>query len=267
LPPALLASALAAATAIVTNDDRARALTRLAPHLPPDQQPAVIEQALSAAMAIANNEERARALTDLAPGLPRDRRQMVLDAALAAATATTGSPPSGRLPSNARAGALTALAPHLQPDQLEQALAAASAIDSESDRAQAISGLSPHLPPVLLEQGFVIAADISDDEARGNALADMAADLPLHLLADAIDASPNDCHFTLAAILDRAFVLTSPNSRSDWVNLQRAAFRKSDRNTCLNVMASTASAIAEIGSDTTVQACVHAVIEADNWWP
>jgi hypothetical protein len=267
LPPALLASALAVAKAIATDDDRARALTKLATYLPPDQRLAVLEQALSAATAIANDEKRAEALTELALGLPRDRRQVVFAAALAAATATTESPPSGRISSNAQAGALTALAPHLQPDQLEQALAAASVIDREADCALAIAGLTPHLPPELLEHGFVIAVAINDDEDREYALADMAADLPLQLLADAIDACPKNSTFAVTAILNRAFALTSPNARMDWVNLQRSAFRKSDRNACLNVIVSTASAIAEIGGETVVRACVNAIIDADDWWP
>ena len=267
LPPALLTTALDVAEGIATDDDRARALTELARYMPPDQRPAALEQAQSAAMAIANHEERATALTELALVLPQHCRQMILAAALAAATATTESPPTGVIPSNARAHALRLLAPHLQSEQLEHALAAASIIDRESDRAEAISGLAPHLTPELLEHAFAIVAAIGDDEAREFALADMAAVLPLHLLSDAIGACSQKDPFVLTAILDRAFVLTSPNTRSDWMNLQRAALRESDRNTCLSIIASTTSAMVEIGGENILRACVEAIIDTDNWWP
>ena len=57
--PAVLAQALTAATAIRGDSARARALTGLAPHLPPD----LLAQALTAATAIPDDDVRAQALT------------------------------------------------------------------------------------------------------------------------------------------------------------------------------------------------------------
>ena len=68
--PAVLAQALAAATAITDDSARAQALAGLAPHLPTDEQPAVLAQALAAATAITSDSDRAQALAGLAPHLP-----------------------------------------------------------------------------------------------------------------------------------------------------------------------------------------------------
>ena len=69
--PAVLAQALAAATAITDDYSRAQALTALA-RLPPDQ-PDLLAQALAAATAITDDYSRAEALTGLAPA-PDQRR-------------------------------------------------------------------------------------------------------------------------------------------------------------------------------------------------
>ncbi len=61
--------ALEIAQAITAADARARALTTLVPHLPPEQQPEVYTQALAAAQAITDHDARARALAALAPRL------------------------------------------------------------------------------------------------------------------------------------------------------------------------------------------------------
>jgi hypothetical protein len=60
--PAVLADALAAARAITDTDYKARVLTGLAPHPPPNL--------LAAARAITDPDSRAETLTGLAPHLP-----------------------------------------------------------------------------------------------------------------------------------------------------------------------------------------------------
>ena len=77
----MLAQALTTATAIRDDSARARALTGLAPHLPPNQQPAVLAQAFTAAAAIPSDYTRAHALTALAPHLSPDLLGQALEAA------------------------------------------------------------------------------------------------------------------------------------------------------------------------------------------
>ena len=167
LPADLLPQALTVATAITDDSARATALTRLAPHLPADLLP----QALTVATAITDDSARAEALAGLAPYLPEAERPAVLAQALTAATAITDDYP--------RASALTGLAPHLPEDErpadlLPQALTAATAITSDSARASALAGLAPHLPederPAVLAQALTAATAITDDYVRATAL-------------------------------------------------------------------------------------------------
>ncbi len=231
LPADLLAQALTAATAIGDDDDRARALTGLAPHLPADQQPAVLAQALTAATAIGDDFDRVRMLTGLARHLPADQQPAVLAQALAAATAIDGDP--------ARAIALTWLAPHLPADQqpavLAQALTAATAIDDDDDRAQALTGLAPHLP-----------AD---------------------LLAQALEAIPKTSTETLTALLQRSRSVLSRTEDVGYLNLVRESIRRTDRRACLGLLTTVAPAVAEIGGVSAIEQCVHAVIDVHRWWP
>ena len=92
-------------------------MTRLAAHLPAEEQPPVLAQALAAATTLTDDHARAKALTGLAPHLPAD---LLAQALAAAATLTDDFD---------RAQALTGLAAHLpaeeQPPVLAQALAAA----------------------------------------------------------------------------------------------------------------------------------------------
>ena len=127
----MLAQALAAATAITDDCDRAWALTGLAPHLPPEQQADVLAQALAATTAITDDYVRPEAFSGLAEHLPPDLLALALDAAAAIAG------------DSARAEALSALAEHLPPDLLGQALAATpkesiQAITALLDRGQSI---------------------------------------------------------------------------------------------------------------------------------
>jgi hypothetical protein len=108
----VLSQALAAATALGNDSDRAWALTGVAPHLPADQQPGVLSQALAAAAAISDDSDRAQALAELAPHLPAD----LLGQALAAAISDD----------YVCDRALAELAPYLPADLLGQALTAAS---------------------------------------------------------------------------------------------------------------------------------------------
>src|SRR5208337_4659995 len=105
--------ALNAAHNIEDEENRAKALTGLAPHLPVDLLP----KALDAAQAIENKRYRAEALIGLAPHLPEPLRGQACQQALEAAQAIGGE--------ENRAEALIGLAPHLAVDLMPQALAAA----------------------------------------------------------------------------------------------------------------------------------------------
>jgi hypothetical protein len=168
--PAVLAQALAAATAISIDHVRVQALTELAPQLPDGERPAVLAQVLAAATAITDDRLRAWALAGLAPQLPGGERPAVLAQALAAATAITND--------FSRASALTRLAPQLPPDLLNHALATATTITTDYSRARALTGLAPHLPPDLLYQALAAATAITDDSSRAQALAGLALQLP-----------------------------------------------------------------------------------------
>jgi hypothetical protein len=221
LPPELLGQALAAATGITDDYFRAWALTGLAPHLPPD----LLAQALAAAATITHDYLRVEALTGLAPHLPPELLAQALATATAIAT-TEGY---------ARAEALTGLASHLPPDQradvLAQALAAATTTPNEVFRARALTDLSPHLPPDqqadVLAQALA-AATTTHDYSRAKALTDLAPRLPpdqrVDVLAQALAAATaiTDERWRARALTDLASHLP-PDQQADVLGQTLAA--------------------------------------------
>jgi hypothetical protein len=153
---------------IRNEDDRARALTRLAPHLPE-----VLPETLEIARAIEDEDDRVRALTALAPHLPVS----LLPEALAVARAIGNE--------YHRARALTGLAPYL-PEVLPEALEIARAIRDESRRAEALTGLAPYLPENLLREALEVARGIGDEYDRAEALTGLAPYLP-EVLSEALE--------------------------------------------------------------------------------
>ncbi|MFO0291085.1 MAG: NB-ARC domain-containing protein, partial [bacterium] len=169
--PEVLPETLEIARAIEDEDDRVRALTALAPHLPVSLLP----EALAVARAIGNEYHRARALTGLAPHLPE-----VLPEALAVTRAIGNEyPRAGVL------GVLRELAPHLPVSLLPEALEIARAIGDEYYRATALTGLAPHLPEVLPE-ALAVARAIGNGYHRAEALTGLAPHLP-SLLPEALE--------------------------------------------------------------------------------
>ncbi|MDW8373907.1 MAG: AAA family ATPase [Planctomycetota bacterium] len=163
---AVLRDALEAARAIGDAEDRAKALAALAPHLPPE----LLRDALAAARAIGDAEDRAEALAALAPHLPPELLRDALEAARAIGDAED------------RAEALAALAPHLpeaeQSAVLCDALEATRAIDDAGFLAQALAALAPRLPPELLREALAAARAIGDEGSRAKALTTLAPHLP-----------------------------------------------------------------------------------------
>ena len=187
---------------IRNEDDRARALTRLAPHLPE-----VLPETLEIARAIEDEDDRVRALTALAPHLPVSLLPEALKIARGIedqffrALALTGLAP--RLPEvlpealeiargigdeDNRALALTDLAPHLPEILLPEALEVARGIRDESDRATALTWLAPYLPESLLPKALAVARDIWSESSRVEALIGLAPHLP-QVLPEALEAA------------------------------------------------------------------------------
>jgi hypothetical protein len=160
----LLHDALAAATAIPTDLERADALVALAPRLP-GTEPAALRAALAAATAIPNQFIRVPALAALIPRLP----EVLLQDALAAAIAISNDLTCAEV--------FAALAPRLPGTLLHDALAAAIAIPNELERARALAALAPHLFRAALT-----AATTMQDVARAEALAAVASHLPIMAL-------------------------------------------------------------------------------------
>jgi hypothetical protein len=201
-----------------------------------------------------------QAIKTLAPHLPAD----LLTEALTAATAITNH--------RYRAEALTALAPHLpahqQPAVLVQALAAVTAITDITDdryRAEILAALVPHLPADLLAEA--LAAATASHIYGAEALLALAPRLPPELLAEALAAALTKGDDVLAAVLRRALAVLMPDNRVALLGLIRTAVDRYDRPTCLDVIAASASAIAQLGGAPATQECVEAICDVHRWWP
>jgi hypothetical protein len=213
--PAVMAQALAVATAITHQYSRGRALARLAPHLSSD----LVAQALAAATAISDHTARAEALTALIPRVPADQQPAVIADALAAATAISDD--------TARAETLTALAlrvPADQPAVMAQALIAATAISDDTTRAEALAKVALHLPAdqrsAVAGHALAIATAVSADTTRAEALAKVAPHLPSDLVAQALAAATA---ITGGYPCGRALVALAPHLPSDLVAQALAA--------------------------------------------
>ena len=191
-----------ALTAIPTTDPsyQAKALTGLAPQLPPE----LLATALEVARAITNPKYQAQALAGLAPQLPSE----LLAAALEVARAITDP--------KYQAQALAGLAPQLPPELLAAALEVAQAITNPEYQAQALAGLAPQLPPELLAAALEVAQAITDPDSQVRALTGIALHLPEperhHAFADALTAIPaiTDPEYQAQALAGVALHLPEP---------------------------------------------------------
>jgi hypothetical protein len=155
--------ALAAAREIQDEDERAKALAKLAPHLPKP----LLHEALAAVREICDVKYQAHALAGLASRL-----------------AELGDPEKGLATVRAihdqgwQAVALVRLAPHLPKPLLQEALAAAQEIYDVKCQAHALAGLAPYLPEPereqILGEGLAAARAIKKADDRAKALAELA---------------------------------------------------------------------------------------------
>ena len=181
LPTELVARALDATTTFAADDQlRTAVLTEVSRYLSPERGVSELSHALAAARSMRNCAVRSRALSRLAPRLPPGVRAEVLREALAA---LNGAGRAGsRSDSPAHASALTSLARYLPADQqadvFSEALSRAGDVWDRHDLAQAFADLAAILPQDLLHQALFEASRISDEERRAWALTAVTINLP-----------------------------------------------------------------------------------------
>ncbi|MEH2148399.1 NB-ARC domain-containing protein, partial [Nostoc sp.] len=156
------------------------------------------EQGLAYALQKPEPQKKIDSLTKLVNYLLPNLQELAQQKALAAARAIQSE-------SN-RANALSALADKL-PDILPEALVAARAIQSEHYRAYALSALADKLPPELLPEALVAARAIQHESYRAYALSVLADKLP-ELLPEALAAARAIQHesyraYALSALADK----------------------------------------------------------------
>jgi hypothetical protein len=212
LTPAGLESAVAAARAIGTADDRAWALAELAEGLGEPDRERLVADAVASARSVAEPNLRAWALAAAIPRLSGAERDRVAEEAITAASAATGADKVWALTEVAtvlqaperdliltdalslatvlesdedRANSLVELAPHLKGRSAE-ALSAAAAIGAEPHRATALAALAPHLPDSALQTTLEAVASCRDEYERGRVLVALAPRLPERLATDTL---------------------------------------------------------------------------------
>jgi hypothetical protein len=148
-----------------------------------------------------------------------------------------------------------------------EALAAATAINDDSDRAQALGSLADRLPADLMPQALAAATAINNDYYRAQALASLVDHLPADRLADVLAVAPRTVAGPLVAVLLKGQSVLSQGREGEWVGLVRNALNGTNRATCLTVVAAIAGAIAEIGGATSISEIVNAIEDARRWWP
>ncbi len=171
LPPELLPETLAAAREIKEADARAFALIALAERLPE-----VWPEALAAAREIKDEWRRADVLIALMARLPSELLLEVLAAAREIENEWR------------RADVLIALMARLPSELLLEVLAAAREIKDEWRRADALIALAERLPPELLPEALAAARKIGDAEDRARALTALAERFP-EVLPEALAAA------------------------------------------------------------------------------
>ncbi|MCP4542518.1 MAG: apoptotic protease-activating factor 1 like protein [Chloroflexi bacterium] len=162
---------------------QAKALVRLAPHLPKD----LLKDALAAARTIEDENIQAEALLGLAPYLAEE--------SLGETLAAVRNIPEVKIDeehyyhkSSPRAETLVGLAPHLPERLLGEALAMARTIEDEASRAEALVGLVPRLPEELLGKALVAMRAIENVFSRVKVLVSLVSYIPKEVLEEALTA-------------------------------------------------------------------------------
>jgi hypothetical protein len=173
LPSELTELTLSVARMIKSQNERARALTALAPYIINQFQEEVRREALLSIDKIENEEERADQLIAFAPYLESASKE-AFPRLLEQALTTTILMVRRAL----RARLLVALAPHLTPDLQGEAIAAVHNMTSERERATLLAQLAPTLPSNMLVASLAVAYTMREQDSRVHALSTLAHYVP-----------------------------------------------------------------------------------------
>ena len=194
LMPDIDTRAFQCAESIQVPDERARALTALARHMPLSMQSALRRSTLSAIGNISDEEARTEALIAFAPHLEfvTDTQHFpnMLEQALAVAISIKRR--------HLRARVLVALAPHMSVDLQGEALAAVHNLSNERERALLLTQLAPTLPANMLIASLAVAHSMIEPDARVQALTALALHPPENArertMLDALSAASTLTH-------------------------------------------------------------------------
>jgi hypothetical protein len=206
--------------AIGDPEQRAQALSGAAHLLEGPARARALDQALQAAAAIASQWDMERHVGSLASHLDHVQVDSALDTVIAA--------------SNASGQGLIDLAPHLTAGQLDRALAAAAALDWESERGRALAGLARHLDHEQLQRALDAAKKITDEGTRTTAQVRISlyahAPLPGHVIDSALNSASmiEDAHSRRIALVSLARHLQGPARTRALEGALRAAASVSD---------------------------------------
>ena len=157
------------------------------------------------------------------------------------------------------------LAPHF-PEVLPEALNAARAIWSKSDRVEALVRLAPHFPEVLPE-ALEAARAIGNESDRAEVLVRLAPHLP-EVLLEALEAakaigSKSDRAMTLEELIIKSTSIDVDLSLGkkilhDLATLNRPHFLKNLPNLALLII--------KFGGVETLREITKAIIDVSRWW-
>jgi len=263
--------ALAAAREIGWEQERAKALATLVPHLPEGLRSEVTQEALVAAQEIGNKKWRAETLAEMVPYLPEGLRGQVLQEALVAAREIEDK--------EGQAETLAGLVPRLaELGSPREALAVTQRIKHDGRRAEGLAGLAPYLPETLLREAMAAAWETQDEYSRAKALAALISHLPE---VEQIEAMRE----VLATVWEireereRGKVLVALASRmAAWAQQDKAALYALWRETLpvlathtrgdlLSDLHALIPAIYALGGEEAIAETFRAIQDVGRWWP
>jgi serine/threonine protein kinase len=173
---------LAYAQQVPDAEQRARALTKLVPHLSEELGKRAQREALEAAREVEGIDDQVQVLAGLAYHLPKELQGQALQNALEMAR---------EIESNVdRVRVLMRLLPCLaELGYPNKALAMAREFEKSSDRAKALTEIVPRLPENLLREALAAAQEIEVGRWKAEVLAEMTSYLPEQLLREALKAA------------------------------------------------------------------------------
>jgi hypothetical protein len=259
----LLEDTLATARAIRENDLRARALYRLAPHVPQALQRELYREAVTTAMAMVAADHRSILLSEFAQHLTDSQINTVVAEVRNMSNASE------------RAKALGNLAPHVPQVQssniLRLALSSLPEIRNEKDRADILKKLVPHLPEPLLYDAFNLAIGAPNPFAYTGVIEQVVLRLP-------------KAESSREAFLAACKVVSNSFRGSEKLKAVALLFAESDdvtaiwtaiihdlaigpRNQVLGQLAPLVPIISDVGGCEVIRSLFESVRTVGRWWP